>query len=718
MPTQDGQRSAGRTKEDLTGMLPAGRSCFLGIAIDDYTGMGKLNNAVRDMEAVRDLLIADYDLEAANCRVLCNADATRKNILRTLRDLPKWVDKHDKLIIYYSGHGHLDEHKDGFWVPVEGKRGEEEDFVSNVELRNSIAKLPFRHILLISDACFSGALFVRGTDRADAAADDLEVRTSRWALCSGRHDQLVADGTPGEHSPFAASILAELRHNTHEALRIRTLATRVTDLTRANYDQLPEGDPLFGVGHEGGEYIFRRRVDDSVIWDHAQLADTPDAYRAYLAAFPHGAHANEATLAIREKEHVAELTAEIEEAVEEMEADKITKAKRLLEGIRRDIDKHLTRESHKAPLLQAVQRHLAFCEHYADYRPIFEKILGSDQRAALATAQATIAQLEADQTTLKATIATLQRDLADKTAQADKATEDLTKAQATIAQLETQLADTQTQLRELKAKHEAPQPAPPKPNDKMVFIKGGTYDMGDVMGYKESDDETVHHVTLSDFYIGRHAVTFAEYDAFCEATKREKPSDQGWGRENRPVINVSWYDVVEYCNWLSEQQGLTKVYEINGKAIAPNWTANGYRLPTEAEWEYAARDGGKKVRFGNGKDVIDPNDINFDASESYKKPYSVVGEYRQQTVPVGSLNSPNALGLHDMSGNVREWCWDWYGDYLTAEQTNPRGADMGTNRVHRGGSWLGNPRHCRAANRYHWDPSFRNNVIGFRLARS
>jgi len=258
--------------------------------------------------------------------------------------------------------------------------------------------------------------------------------------------------------------------------------------------------------------------------------------------------------------------------------------------------------------------------------------------------------------------------------------------------------------------------------------------MGNVMGDKEYDDETVHRVTVGDFYLGRTEVTFAEYDRFCEATGREKPSDKGWGRGNRPVINITWYDVVEYCNWLSSQQGLSAYYTIdktrkdpNNTAtsdyqkwtITPNCGANGYRLPTEAEWEYAAREGGKRVRFGNGKDVIDPKDINFDAREGDEKPYSVVGELREKTVPVGSLNSPNALGLHDMSGNVREWCWDWYGrSYPTGAQNNPQGADNGIYRVTRGGGWHTTPGICRAANRYNDLPTFRRYSIGFRLARS
>ena len=162
------------------------------------------------------------------------------------------------------------------------------------------------------------------------------------------------------------------------------------------------------------------------------------------------------------------------------------------------------------------------------------------------------------------------------------------------------------------------------------------------------------------------------------------------------------------------------VYTIKGKEVTANWNANGYRLPTEAEWEYAARGGGKKVRFGNGKDVADPKEINFNGEKDYKKPYSLVGEYRRETVPVDSLNSLNALGLHDMSGNVYEWCWDWYDQkyYAKSPTTNPRGPSAGSFRVLRGGSWFSDPRYVRAAYRNDYTPDNRFYDIGCRLART
>ncbi len=295
----------------------------------------------------------------------------------------------------------------------------------------------------------------------------------------------------------------------------------------------------------------------------------------------------------------------------------------------------------------------------------------------------------------------------------------------------------------LKAGSLLDEPVPPSPNteretpnasdipDGFVFIPGGTFEMGDVMGDHEQIDETVHTVELSDFYLAAREVTFAEYHAFCEATGREKPSDSGWGRGDRPVINVDWYDCIEYCNWKSGEMGLQAVYTLDKSKQDPGsyddkkWLvriheqANGYRLPTEAEWEYAARQQGQKVRFGNGQNTADPNQINFNASESYKTAYSRVGTYPSKTTPVGSFE-PNSLGLYDMSGNVWEWCEDWYGwdYYASSPSRNPTGPNSGVARVIRGGDWSLGPWFLRVANRADFDPGTRNGLIGFRPARS
>ncbi len=254
--------------------------------------------------------------------------------------------------------------------------------------------------------------------------------------------------------------------------------------------------------------------------------------------------------------------------------------------------------------------------------------------------------------------------------------------------------------------------------DYMVLVDGGTFQMGDHFG-EGGSDEIKHTVTVNSFLLAKYELTFKEYDAFCEAMKLEKPSDVGWGRDTRPVINVSWLDAVEYCNWRSMEEGLTPAYTIQGEKVTCNWSVNGYRLPTEAEWEYAARQKGQKVRFGNGKDIADTKEINLDGIH-YSTSYSIEGIDRQKTVSVGSLNCPNSLGLHDMSGNVWEWCWDWYGSdyYINSPAFSPKGPESGSDRVIRGGSWINYPASVRAADRYSYSPDYWFSTLGFRLART
>jgi formylglycine-generating enzyme required for sulfatase activity len=236
------------------------------------------------------------------------------------------------------------------------------------------------------------------------------------------------------------------------------------------------------------------------------------------------------------------------------------------------------------------------------------------------------------------------------------------------------------------------------PDDGLVLVPGGTFTMGCTSEQKDCEsNEQAHQVTLSDFYIGKYEVT----QKLWTEIMGENPSNFKSG-DNYPVERVSWDDVQTFLSKLNTKY--------------PN---RNYRLPTEAEWEYAARGGGKAVLFGNGKNTLDPKEANFNGKEDYKKSYSVTGEYRNKTTPVGSF-IPNALGLYDMSGNVWEWCSDWYGSdyYKNSPATNPQGPTSGSYRVFRGGSWCSVPLGCRVAIRYNGTPGDRSNVFGFRLART
>jgi formylglycine-generating enzyme required for sulfatase activity len=216
------------------------------------------------------------------------------------------------------------------------------------------------------------------------------------------------------------------------------------------------------------------------------------------------------------------------------------------------------------------------------------------------------------------------------------------------------------------------------------------------------DNESLHQVELSSFWMSATEVTWWQYHLFCRVTGHEEAEKPGWGGEGgNPVVNVSWNDAVLYSNWLSERMGRVKQYS-GEETIVVNPGSNGYRLPTESEWEYAARGGVK--RRGSlyaGSDTLE--NVGWYGENSGSRTHSVGGKLA------------NELGLYDMSGNVWEWCWDWYGDYDDKASTNPQGAESGDGRVYRGGGWGGAPRVCRAADRnYSW-PSYRGGYLGFRL---
>jgi formylglycine-generating enzyme required for sulfatase activity len=270
----------------------------------------------------------------------------------------------------------------------------------------------------------------------------------------------------------------------------------------------------------------------------------------------------------------------------------------------------------------------------------------------------------------------------------------------------------------------------PIPNG-FVNIPAGTFTMGSPIGEPEprydeytrlitKHDEVQHQVTVGGFYMGRHPVTQSEYYEVMGTN----PSKFKEGRD-LPVECVSWYDAIEYCNKRSQKEGLIPAYAINKNQRDPNnknyedyvkWTvtwdetANGYRLPTEAEWEYACRAG--TIRPFNTGNNITTDQANYNGDYRYKD-YEK-GTCRGKTTAVESF-SPNAWGLYDMHGNVWEWCWDWHGDYSNGPLTDPKGAASGLGRVIRGGSWGARAGDLRSAFRFAIHPSYSNRDLGFRL---
>lgn len=259
----------------------------------------------------------------------------------------------------------------------------------------------------------------------------------------------------------------------------------------------------------------------------------------------------------------------------------------------------------------------------------------------------------------------------------------------------------------------------PTADDGLILINGGTYTMGSPDDeYQREDDEVSHSVTLSDFYVSPYEVTQEEY----EQVMGENPSY--FAGENLPVESVSWYDAIEYCNRLSKQNGLDAVYRVEGNTVTWDLSASGYRLLTEAEWEYAAR-AGTTTPF-NTENSISDEEANYyghypyGIEENYFTQENLETEpgiYREETTPVGSF-SPNAWGLYDMHGNVREWVFDYYGEYDLDNTTDPTGPENGTLRVNRGGGWNDYARHLRSAYRSSFPPEQSSSNLGFRIARN
>ena len=239
----------------------------------------------------------------------------------------------------------------------------------------------------------------------------------------------------------------------------------------------------------------------------------------------------------------------------------------------------------------------------------------------------------------------------------------------------------------------------------LVRIEPGEFLMGSPDSDKdaEADEKPRHRVRITrPFYLGKYEVTQAEY----EAVMGENPSSFK-GNAKQPVENVSWLDAVRFCNQLSEREGLKPFYEISGETVqVPDWNGTGYRLPTEAEWEYACR-AGTATRYSFGDDEASLGEFSwFD------------GNSDSRTHEVGQKRA-NGIGLHDMHGNVWEWCWDWYSaDYYKEPPVDdPRGPSQATDRVIRGGCWGNDPRLVRSAHRSRVAPDHRGDYLGFRVAR-
>ncbi|MDX2072556.1 MAG: SUMF1/EgtB/PvdO family nonheme iron enzyme [Haliscomenobacter sp.] len=602
MPDRDLVR---KDRQSSPASSPRGTNYLLAIAIDEYLHCSKLNNAVRDAEAFIELLTTRYHFDPTHVTFIKDAEATEKRIRRAFDRLIDVVTEQDNFIVYFSGHGRHHERRGGYWIPVEAGTSDDDwsDYISNDTIKSYLSKIKSFHTFLIADSCFSGSLFI-DKSKEKFSGDRRDTEPSRWGLTSGKKE-IVSDGRPGHHSPFAAALL-DVLSKADQPPGVMRICDLVLEKVAANAQQTPMGSPLQVPGHQGGQMVLYFREDEAQAWAAAQATNTIKAYSDFYDQFPNSKHRREALDKIEELEE--------NEAWHKVPKNRLAALLRFME------------DNPHSPHFQEAQQLV---------NALREAAVKSPSAAASTVPQSIVPPLI------------------------------------------------------ITPKFKVP--------EHMVLVKGGTFQMG--------EDKETHQVTLSDFLIAKHQLTFEEYGSFCKATGRELPMDLGWGRGKRPVINVNWFDAVDYCNWRSQQEGLHKVYQIKQQKVIANWQANGYRLPTEAEWEYAAQGGQQSKGF----EYAGSN--NVDEVAWYSK------NSGNKTQPVGQKQA-NELGLYDLSGNVCEWCWDWYGNYRNIARKDPHGPDTGPDRVHRGGSWFDSALSVRVAFRLNYDPGKRIINIGFRLARA
>ena len=230
----------------------------------------------------------------------------------------------------------------------------------------------------------------------------------------------------------------------------------------------------------------------------------------------------------------------------------------------------------------------------------------------------------------------------------------------------------------------------------MVKIEGDSFMLGanekDLKA--ERDEKPARKVDVASFYMSKFEVTVWEWKEYTKATRKKMPPMQKWGwNDELPITNITWIDAIEFCNWLSKKHGYNEAYFKDGPSYICDFDSNGYRLPTEAEWEFAAQGGknGKGYKYAGSNDL---DLISWNVNNSEAKPHTYGTKYA------------NELGIYDLSGNVWEWCWDIYDEnHFKAvkdgyvQDPNARGPQRGKKRIVKGGSWDSKPSFCRISNK-------------------
>jgi formylglycine-generating enzyme required for sulfatase activity len=578
-----------------TGGAQAGAARYYALVIgnNNYTTLPKLKTAEADARAVAALLKEAYGFET---KLLLNA--TRAQIVSALSTYRRELPVDASLLVYYAGHGFNDKETDkAYWLPVDAERDDQANWIIADEITTGIRAIPARHVLVVSDSCYSGTLtrtigemLPRPTER-EQFLQRMAAGRSRTLIASGGNEP-VADGGGSGHSVFAAALLRGLREMDKGQFTAAELYNSyVLEAVAGRAQQTPVYALLQNSGHESGDFVFVKvkvgdktvevtvkapptgAVDSSVFeleyWNAIKDSSDPEEYQGYLKQYPNGRFAD-------------------------------------------------------------IARRRASGGRGGNGTARVPSVSPSPESAANTTGVA------------------------------------------------------RPSVR--------PQQMQNRTGIEFVWVPAGSFMMGS--GKNSPNEKPMHRVTIAEgFYIGKYEVTQAQWQQVM-GSNPSKFKDCA----NCPVERVSWDSAQAFISKLNAQ---------NDGYI--------YRLPSEAEWEYAAR-AGTTTAFAFG-DSLSSAQANFDGGYPYGQ--AAKGVFLKKTTPVGNFE-PNAFGLFDMHGNVREWVQDYYHDSYVGAPTDgsawERGGDQ-TKRVSRGGSWFATSDYCRSANRVGHslsDPGY-DGMIGLRL---
>tara|TARA_B100000315_G_scaffold86502_1_gene79312 strand:+ start:674 stop:2836 length:2163 start_codon:yes stop_codon:yes gene_type:complete len=687
---------------------PIGTYRALIIGINDYRDrkIPDLKTAVNDAREIANVLKKDYGFKEVT--LLLNKDANESRIIKELRRLISKSSENDSVLIYYAGHGDLDKAtRDGWWIPYNATAQDPSTYIENTSIQKYVKAIPAQHILVVADSCFSGALF--GEARAlppvidDKFYASLFKEKSRWGMTSGNFTPVSDSGSKG-HSIFAYQFLKTLKDNENPYLTPREIYQKIGPIIRNNSEQMPVTRPIRNTGDQGGEFIFIRTA---ALSSGASMADVAPELSIAPEFNPPFQEGNQGGVT----KEIGDIFIESEPSGAMVYLDGVRKKRTPFELNDVPAGKH-TIELKKGKIYSARLEIDLEPDDFVKRKVKLKRAKGNVKLSSEPTGTKIFLD---GKDTGKTTPDVIHTEAGEHELKLEKKT-----GKGRVIHKSRIKVEPDRRVSLLITDFEE------KSSEDMVFIAGGCFEMGNQFGEGSKDEKPVHEVCVDDFYMGEHEVTVGEFRDFVNETaykteaekedgcfyytgsKWKKSKSKYWNNpgfsqtDRSPVTCMSWNDANHYTEWKSRQTG------------------SSIRLPTEAEWEYAAREGGRRMKFAGFSNEGDLSKYaNFcDSNCNFAWKTKNQNDGYKYTSPV-KLYRPNNLGLYDMSGNVWEWVSDWYDKdyYRNSPRKNPIGPKSGEYRLLRGGSWYDAPVYVRAANRFGDGPDERDGSDGFRIAQ-